>query len=128
VLWTDWRTSLLKDGAPGAAVLVTHGQPLAHWQRDASGRLCIDLESMWADFEASVDSFLEFLRSADDRCRVVLERALRSSIAVEIVHLSTVAAPASGWAGPSDFTVTTTTPVSGASAIACVPPATSQEP
>lgn len=32
VLWIDWRTSLLKDGAPGAAVLVTHGQPLAHWQ------------------------------------------------------------------------------------------------
>lgn len=83
---------------------------------------------MWADFAASVDCFLEFLRAADDRRRVVLERALRSHIAVEVVNLTGIGAPASGWAGPfSDSAVTTTTTTSGASAIAWVPPPTTDK-
>ena len=54
-----WRSRREGPRHPRAA-----GGPLAARR---SGRLCIDLESMWADFEASVDSFLEFLRSAHER-------------------------------------------------------------
>jgi hypothetical protein len=118
VLWTDWRTSLLKHGAPGPSVLITHGQPAAHWLRDGSGRLCIDLESMWDDFAASVRQFVAFLRTPPDRREVALERALRSHVTVEIVHLTSISAPASGWAGPpSTFTAPT-----GASTMASIPP------
>ena len=96
-LWTDWRTSLLKDGAPGPAILLTHGQPAIHWQRDSIGRLCIDLESMWADFDISVDTFLEAVESSPDRRGVVLQRAERSQVTVEIVQISGIGAAASGW-------------------------------
>lgn len=98
VLWTDWRTSLLKDGAPGPTILITHGQPAIHWQRDSHGRLCIDLESMWADFAASVDAFLHALDSSPDRRAVVLTRAARSQVTVEVVDFAGVGAPVSGWA------------------------------
>ena len=120
LLWVEWRTSLLKVGAPGPNVLVTHGQPKAHWLRDTTGRLCLDLESMWTDFAASVDAFVTFLATAPDRREITLERSLRSAVAVEVVHLSTVSAPASGWAGPLSLVVAPTT--SGASAIAWTPP------
>jgi len=99
LLWVEWRTSLLKVGAPGPNVLVTHGQPKAHWVRDRTGRLCLDLESMWTDFAASVDAFVALLGTAPDRREIALERSLRSAVAVEVVHLSTVSVPASGWAG-----------------------------
>jgi hypothetical protein len=97
VLWTDWRTSLLKNGAPGPRVLVSHGQPALHWHRDGD-RLCVDLESMWNDFASSVERFLAFLRTDDERRPIVLDRAQRS--AVEIVFVSTTSAPASGSPGP----------------------------
>jgi hypothetical protein len=119
VLWTDWRTSLLKRGAPGAYVLVTHGQPAAHWLRDGKGRLCIDLESMWEDFTASVSEFMAFLRTAPDRREVALDRAQRSHVVVEFVELTTYSAPASGWVGPPSSSTATTT---GASAVAWSPP------
>ena len=55
LLWTDWRVTLLKDDSTGPGVSVTHGQPDAHWQiSHPSGRLIIDLESMWDDYEASI--------------------------------------------------------------------------
>lgn len=97
ILWTDWRTSLLKDGAPGPAILLTHGQPAIHWQRDSLLRLCIDLESMWADFDASLDTFLNTPESSPDRRAVVLQRAERSQVTVEIVQITGIGAPASGW-------------------------------
>ena len=101
MLWTDWRTSLLKDGALGPSVLITHGQPAAHWLRDGRGRLCIDLESMWGDFTSSVDRFMAFLRTDPGRREIALERALRSNVAVDVVDLATISVPASGWAGPT---------------------------
>jgi hypothetical protein len=111
VLWTDWRTSLLKCGAPGPRVLVSHGQPALHWHRDGD-RLCVDLESMWDDFASSVERFLAFLRTDNERRPIVLERAQRS--AVEIVFVSL----ASGLPGP----------VTGATASASVATAFVQMP
>lgn len=74
LLFVEWRTRLLKDGTPGQAVLVTHGHAAAHWQRDRAGRLCINLEDMWDDFEESVGHFIEYLRTASERRAVVLHR------------------------------------------------------
>jgi hypothetical protein len=101
-------------------VLVTHGQPKAHWLRDTTGCLCLDLDSMWTDFAASVDAFVTFLETAPNRREIALERSLRSAVTVELVHLSTISVPASGWAGPLSPVVAPTT--SGASAIAWAPP------
>ena len=82
LLWTDWRTALLKKQAPGPGVLVTHGQSAVHWRRDQQGRLCINLEDMWADFESWVSVFIEYLRKTPDRRDVALGRAQESSVAV----------------------------------------------
>lgn len=121
LLWVEWRTSLLKVGAPGPNLLITHGQPKAHWARDGTGRLCLDLESMWADFAVSVNAFVKFLETAPDRRKIALERSMRSAITVEIVHFSAISAPASGWAGPPPPVIATTT-TAGASAIGWIPP------
>lgn len=56
LLWTDWRTDLLKKQAPGPAIVVTHRQSHVHWRRDEHGRLCLNLEDLWSDFETSVDA------------------------------------------------------------------------
>jgi hypothetical protein len=61
ILFGDWRTDLLKRGAPGLYVTVTHGQSVIHWQRDDQNRLCINLEDMWDEFETSVDNFIRHL-------------------------------------------------------------------
>lgn len=74
LLFAEWRTRLLKDDAPGPAVPITHGQSVPHWQRDEIGRLCINLEDMWHDFEQSVDNFINYLRTTPDRRAVALER------------------------------------------------------
>jgi hypothetical protein len=68
VLWTDWRTSLVKDGALGPSVLITHGQPAAHWLRHGHGRLRISLESMRDELLTAVDR-LGFLWTAPDRAK-----------------------------------------------------------
>jgi hypothetical protein len=47
-----------------------------------------------------------------------LERALRPQVAVEVVDLTTIYAPASGWAGPPSSSTATTT---GASAMPGIP-------
>ncbi|HZO33580.1 MAG TPA: hypothetical protein VFB17_00755 [Gaiellaceae bacterium] len=76
LLWTDWRKPLLQRGTAGARVTITHGQADAHWTRGDPGegiRLVVDLESMWADFEVSVESFVD--ACASDRPRA--KRALR---------------------------------------------------
>jgi hypothetical protein len=77
ILFDDWRTSLIKNGAPGERVVLTHGQGHAHWLRDANDRLCIDLESMWDDFEYSLGQFSDYLRDNPDRRAIVLDRAKR---------------------------------------------------
>jgi hypothetical protein len=83
LLFADWRTSLLKDDAPGPRVPVTHGQSHAHWVRDSRGRLCINLEDMWADFERSVHNFVAYLRTTPDRRSVVLGRWRQTTTVVE---------------------------------------------
>jgi hypothetical protein len=73
-LWTDWRTRLLKTGSPGPRIGATHGQAAAHWYREPDGRLSINLEDMWVDFEASVDHFMAELGESPSRREVVLSR------------------------------------------------------
>ncbi len=73
LLFSDWRTSLLKQDTPGPRVTITHGQSVLHWQRDESGRVCLNLEDAWDDYAASVDSFIEHLRDSSRR-KVVLAR------------------------------------------------------
>lgn len=66
-LWTDWRVGLVKWETPKRGVTVTHGQPEAHWYREPAGTLCVNLESMWDDFEESVESFVDLLERDDAR-------------------------------------------------------------
>jgi len=116
LLWTDWRTALLKKQAPGPGVLVTHGQSTVHWQRDQQGRLCVNLEDMWADFEQSVEAFVEYLRETPDRRVMAVRRAQESSVAVIefTTTLSCASVPVSGVATPQQ--------VATASAVAYTPP------
>ncbi len=116
LLWTDWRTALLKKQAPGLGVLVTHGQSAVLWRRDEHGRLCIYLEDMWADFESSVSVFIEYLRKTPDRRGVALRRAQESSVAVIefTTALSCASAPVSGLASGAQ--------IATASAVAYMPP------
>jgi hypothetical protein len=74
LLWDDWRTGLLKDRAPRAHVSLTHGHPEQHWKLDSYAALCIELESMWDDFEYAVNQFVQALRSDKARARIVLSR------------------------------------------------------
>lgn len=100
LLWTDWRTGLLKKQAPGPGIVVTHGQSHVHWRRDELGRLCLNLEDLWNDFEVSIDTFVEFLRGSRDRRSIALKRARESEVAVIefTATLPLASAPASGWA------------------------------
>jgi hypothetical protein len=72
-LWKNWRTRLLKHESP---VGITHGQESLHWYPLPDGGFCVDLESMWDDFEYSVDRFLAAL-SADERRRAEVLRRWR---------------------------------------------------
>ncbi len=74
LLWDDWRTTLLKDESPGGQVAVTHLSPNAHWGRTSNGQLVIDLESMWDDFAASVESFVGSLCADPERRTIALHR------------------------------------------------------
>jgi hypothetical protein len=94
VLFADWRTSLLKDDSPGPRVPITHGQSHAHWERDARGRLCINLEDMWADFERSVEHFVAYLRATGDRRSIVLARWRETTTVVEPFLASAMASAA----------------------------------
>jgi hypothetical protein len=70
LLWARWRKPLLANEPPGPGVIVTHGRPDAHWQHALVGQrpaLVVDLESMWDDFEQSVESFLDACRG-DEQC------------------------------------------------------------
>jgi hypothetical protein len=103
LLWKQWRTAMLKIGAPGPRVLVTHGQAHAHWQRDTNDRLVVDLESMWSDFEWSVDHFITSLRGDIARREVALKRRAKQRWEVEMVSFASMDA--------------TSLPVSGATAV-----------
>jgi hypothetical protein len=107
LLFGQWRTPLLKDDTPGTGLVITHGQPVLHWQRDGDGRLCIDLETMWADFESSVDHLIEYLRSTPDRRAVALKRWQESAWTVQAIQVASVSAatmPVSGASGMGSAT------------------------
>lgn len=74
VLWADWRCALVKDDTPGPRVVLAHGSQRTHFTRDESGRLLVDLESMWDDFAESVDSFVASLERDRRRRTIVLRR------------------------------------------------------
>jgi hypothetical protein len=109
LLFDEWRTSLLKDDAPGPRVPITHGQSDAHRVRDPDGRLCLNLEDMWAEFERSVDHFIAYLRTTPLRRETVLKRWREKFWTVQPFGLSATA---------SATAVTTTVAVTGTHAIA----------
>ena len=74
LLWDEWRCKLLKDETPGGGIGISHGSARTHWTRDEDGVLFINLESMWDDFEASVDSFIASLAVDPKRRKIVLAR------------------------------------------------------
>ena len=97
-LWVDWRTSLLKRNAPGPGITVTHSQPHAHWHREPSGTLCLNLEDMWEDFVASVEHFIAAMRvSNPERRKAVLRRWQESTFDVRQL----ISTDAGLWAGAS---------------------------
>jgi hypothetical protein len=110
LLFAQWRTALLKDDAPGPQVPITHGQPTAHWQRDKDGRLCLNLEDMWADFEESVDHFIAYLRATPERRAVALRRWRETDWSVQ--SFEPVVAGAGATAMRASIS-TTSTPVTG---------------
>lgn len=117
LLFVDWRTSLLKDDTPGPRVPITHGQSFAHWERDQAGRLCINLEDMWTEFEQSVDHLIAYLRTNAERRSIVLKRW--SATVWDVAPFGSLATASTSVAATS-ATMTTSHPV--ASAIS-VPPA-----
>lgn len=88
LLWDQWRVPLLKDETPGIGVAIAHGQPETHWRPTAFG-LCIDLESMWDDYEQSVDAFVLSLSEDPDRRRVAIKRWRERQWTVEPIQLVT---------------------------------------
>lgn len=70
-LWREWRTRLLKHESPRG---ITHGQPHAHWLRLPEGGICIDLESMWDDFEHSVEAFVRALKADEPQRAAAMQR------------------------------------------------------
>jgi len=108
LLWTDWRCGLVKWETPKSKVAVTHGQPDWHWHREPSGTLCINLESMWLDFETSVERFLAALRDDDERRGEAVRRWRERSWTIRPLEVAS---------HPSGLTIATSTTQS-ASAIA----------
>jgi hypothetical protein len=82
-LWDKWRCTLLKDEQP--VIPISHGQSHGHFRRDVHGRLYLNLEDLWADYEHSVERFIEHLREHDDRRKVALERWRKRAWRVEEV-------------------------------------------
>ncbi|HXZ56400.1 MAG TPA: hypothetical protein VEG40_02335 [Gaiellaceae bacterium] len=83
-LWVNWRTRLLKHESP---VGITHGQESLHWYPLDGGGFCVNLESMWDDFEYSVNRFLEDLAADKRRRGVVLRRWRERSWTVRKITL-----------------------------------------
>lgn len=96
LLWTDWRTSMLKESTPGPLIAVTHGQAHAHWYREPDGRLCLNLEDMWDDYAESVEDFIDGLRADAERRKVVLERWRKTTVDVRQLLRPVGGAPAVG--------------------------------
>jgi hypothetical protein len=89
LLWVRWRNALVKDAYPGPGIAISHGQAHAHWQVSGAG-LFINLESMWGDYEQSIDSMISMLDADDARRAQSLDwwRAWRWT--VQRVHLPAI--------------------------------------
>jgi hypothetical protein len=83
-LWENWRTRLLKHESP---IGITHGQESLHWYPLDGAGFCVNLESMWDDFEYSVDRFLEDLAADKQRRGLVVRRWRERSWTVRKVTL-----------------------------------------
>ena len=83
VLWDQWRCTLLKDEQP--VIPISHGQSHGHFRYDSHGRLYLNLEDLWVDYEHSVERFIEHLREDEDRREVALERWRKRAWQVETV-------------------------------------------
>jgi hypothetical protein len=86
VLWRVWRCTLLKDELP--VIPISHGQSHGHFRHDVHGRLYLNLEDLWADYEHSVERFIEHLREHDDRRKVAVDRWRQRAWRVEAVTFS----------------------------------------
>jgi hypothetical protein len=76
----------VKDEQP--VIPVSHGQSSGHWLRDGDGRPFLNLEDLWADYEHSVERFIEHLRERADRRTVGLERFRERGWRVGMVTIS----------------------------------------
>jgi hypothetical protein len=83
ILWDQWRCTLLKDEQP--VIPISHGQSHGHFRYDVHGRLYLNLEDLWADYEHSVERFIDHLREDDDRRKVVLRRWRERAWRVETI-------------------------------------------
>jgi hypothetical protein len=70
-LWREWRTRMLKHESPRG---ITHGQSHGHWCPLPGGGFCVNLESMWDDFEDSVGRFIQALEANAPRGELALKR------------------------------------------------------
>jgi hypothetical protein len=101
-LWEYWRNTLVKDEFPGSGVVVSHGQPQAHWQLVEGGtRLYLNLESMQDDFVRSVDSFIEALKVDSPRRRTTLEWWSQRQWSVQVVTWMPASTPVTSTASAS---------------------------
>jgi hypothetical protein len=105
-LWEYWRNTQVKDEVPGKEVVVSHGQPGAHWQLvvvsdgdtvQTEPRLFINLESMCDDFEKSVDSFIGLLGRDPVRCASTLENWRKRQWSVVEVQEVMIQPPKAGY-------------------------------
>jgi hypothetical protein len=100
-LWERWRFTLFKDEQP--VIPISHGQSHGHFRRDVYDRLYLNLEDLWADYEHSVEQFIEHLRADEDARAVALERWRKREQRVETITFAK--------ALPSDVAVTTASAV-----------------
>lgn len=95
LLWVRWRIALVKDEYPGPGVAISHDQPHAHWKMVEPGGLFINLESMWDDFEKSVESFIAMLGREPQRRVAALEYWATRQYSVQGVAFAPAVATAS---------------------------------
>jgi hypothetical protein len=84
-LWEEWRVGMLKDDLPHG---ITHGHSEAHWLPLPGRGFVVNLESMWDDFNYSVDRLVETLDADDARRKVVLQRWRERSWTVRQIELA----------------------------------------
>ena len=83
LLWSHWRTGLVKSETPGSKVKLSHGQSQVHWVRDREGALGVNLEDMWDDFFQSVDRLMGALRNDATLQATVLGRFAKQTVTVK---------------------------------------------